>query len=141
MGKKVLILEDQGGILFPLAERLRDDGYEVICASDLYTADQALEDMKLDALILDLNMDAAGLDPALLKDTMDGQLTGWIWLRQHPEYHAKAIVYSAYLASLSAHASAEDAATLRNIVQISKREEGHVRAVVAAVKKITREAR
>ncbi len=137
MKKKVLVLEDQGGILIPLEERLEKEGYEVVCAGDLYTATQALEDFKLDALIVDLNMDPAGLDSALYEDTVDGQLTGWIWLRQYPEYHGKAIIYSAYLATLAEHTRAEDTDLLQHIKQISKREEGHVRALISAMKDIT----
>jgi len=140
MKKKVLVLEDQGGILFTVAERL-SDAYEVVPASDLYTATQALEESSFDALVVDLNMDPAGLDPELYEDTNDGQLTGWIWLRQYPEYYGKTVLYSAYLASLASLAGHEDAELLKGIVQISKREQGHVDAVIAAIRKITQESK
>ena len=137
MGKTILILEDQGGILFPLGERLEKEGFEPILAGDIFTANQALEDFRPHALIVDLNMDPAGLDSSLYRETLDGQLTGWIWLRQYPACIEKAVIYSAYLATLVAQLSQEDMAVFRNIRQISKRQEGHVDAVIAAIKEIT----
>lgn len=60
MGNKVLIADDDRGLLRALTIRLREAGYEVIAVEDAYQALEMARRCQPDVLVLDINMPAGG---------------------------------------------------------------------------------
>ncbi len=62
-GFRIMLVEDEPGLVLTLRDLLSSDGYEVTHAGDCASARHALEGMFFDALILDLMLpDGSGLD-------------------------------------------------------------------------------
>jgi CheY-like chemotaxis protein len=56
VARRILVIEDELDLLFPIAELLKDEGYEVLAASDGAEAMRYLREEKPDLVILDLSM-------------------------------------------------------------------------------------
>jgi CheY-like chemotaxis protein len=56
VARRILVIEDELDLLFPITELLKDEGYEVLAASDGAEAMRYLREEKLDLVILDLSM-------------------------------------------------------------------------------------
>jgi CheY-like chemotaxis protein len=80
---KILLLEDNGSVAYPLIESLEENGHEVFLATNIIGAGGYLESKKPDCLIVDLNMEPKGLTEEDVKQTQGGLFTGWIWLKNY----------------------------------------------------------
>ena len=105
--KRVLIIEDNYGVLEENQALLKANGYTVTLASSTDRAEQSIEKAEtnpFDCLIIDLNMSNEFLDDGLRKKTHGGSLTGWVWLYNiaKPKLHnnPKIIIYSEFLIEL-----------------------------------------
>ncbi|HEX5624314.1 MAG TPA: response regulator transcription factor [Sulfuricurvum sp.] len=65
---KLLLLEDDPNLSESVAEYLENQGYEVICAYDALSAEEALYEQKFDLLLLDVNV-PGGDGFSLLKES------------------------------------------------------------------------
>lgn len=124
----ILFLEDRGSVSFPLVDELRGQRHEVFDAGSVRDARSYWEDKKIDCLIVDLNMDPAGLTDEQANQTHGGLLTGWIWLRDYvfnvrQDMRQRTIIYTDYMEQLRANVPPSDLAGLR---LVSKRGLHHV---------------
>ena len=62
MPKKILLVDDEIPLLEFLAERLKENGYEVVTATDGYQAVRISHLEKIDLIVLDVRMPAGGLN-------------------------------------------------------------------------------
>jgi CheY-like chemotaxis protein len=98
---KILLVEDTGSAAYPLTEYLEQRGHEVLLVNNVVGAGSKLKSEKPDCLVVDLNMEPRGLEPAEIKKTQGGLFTGWVWLKNHvfPEnedMRKRTIVLTAY---------------------------------------------
>lgn len=80
---KILFVENSGEAAYPLTEWLEDDGHEVLLAADCAVAQDFWDEADIDCLIVDLNMEPAGLKAEEIERTQGGLFTGWIWLKNY----------------------------------------------------------
>ena len=110
---KILILEDRGSVSFYMQEMLESEGHTTIPAFSIPDARTILKNDGIDCIITDLNMDPWGLSPSQIRETRDGLLTGWIWLRdevikEKPHMKNRTIIYSEYGEALRKHIPEEE---------------------------------
>jgi CheY-like chemotaxis protein len=101
----ILFLEDRGSVSFYLKQNLENFGYSVFEASSIPEANSIWEEVKIDCLIVDLNLTPDGLTEEEIDMTHNGILTGWVWLKQYifpeqPSIRKKTIILSEYLSEL-----------------------------------------
>ncbi len=130
---KILLVEDLGSVSEYLVEALREQGHEVLEAGDIDDARSFWEDEgeTIDCLIVDLNMDPAGLDDTEIEATRGGLLTGWVWLTRHvfaddPDMRRRTIIYTDYLGKLEEHVKEADLAKVFRVAK-SGRPTDHAR--------------
>ncbi len=122
---RVLFLEDRGDVAKHLKETLEERGHEVLRALEVSDAQSYWEDKQpIECLIVDLNMDPAGLPEGMEKETKGGLLTGWIWLREsvfkeRPKMKPRTIIYTDYLGQLRELVTPEE---LEGIYLVQKRD-------------------
>ncbi len=138
----ILLLEDKGVVAYPLKEWLEEDDHKVFLAPNISRAKTYwhTEKRRLGCIIADLNMDPEGLKPDEKKETRDGLLTGWIWLRNYvfaedEEMRRRTIILTAYMNELMEAISDNQ---LEGIVLVEKDplEEGASGSVLHSVKMI-----
>lgn len=118
----VLILEDDAHISFTLGGFLEDNDIVVYKAMDLLRAEEILQELHIDFVLIDLNMSPQGLDEDLIVSTQEGAITGWIWCKtylipRHPNLRSKIILFSAYLDELEIYVDVEE---LSDVTRIRK---------------------
>lgn len=86
----ILFLEDDIFLLRAVTDTLKEIQTKnnivlnVIACSNIYEANKELKLLsKVDIIVTDLSMVTNGLDKALIKETSNGFLTGWVWLQHH----------------------------------------------------------
>ncbi len=108
----ILVLEDRGSVSHYMEKALQEPGHKILSSFNVNDARSNWELGKIDCLIVDLNMAPNGLNPEEVKDTHDGLLTGWIWLREYvyknnPEMRKRTIIYTDYMDALVDNVSEE----------------------------------
>jgi hypothetical protein len=99
----ILVLDDREETLDVICERLIDAGYFVFRCNDIYEADKAWDNDRIDAIITDLSFAPEGLFLDEMKCTFGSSLTGWIWLINHVcekknyDILSKTIIFSEYI--------------------------------------------
>lgn len=68
---RVLLAEDEPGILFTFSAILRQQGYHVDTANAYAAAEQQMQTRKYDAIIADLNMERIGLGLVLARQAKE----------------------------------------------------------------------
>ncbi|MEY8849109.1 hypothetical protein AB9K26_09845 [Psychroserpens sp. XS_ASV72] len=101
----ILLLEDDAYIADALEDILVHHGHQIIYAYDIHDANDNLEDYDIDLIITDLNLKPRGLSEPQISQTMDGMLTGYIWLRdcafkKDMKFKNNSIIFSAYESEL-----------------------------------------
>jgi hypothetical protein len=101
----ILFLEDRGSVTTYLSGALKKMGHIVFDAFNIYDAREKWENFKIECIILDLNLNAAGLLEKEKKETINGKITGWIWfenyvLEKNPFFKKRTIIYSEYIDEL-----------------------------------------
>ena len=101
---KILWLEDRGNALFYPMEVVRSAGHTVLHAFNIYDANGILRG-DVDALIVDLNIDTAGLKDSQKLEVENGLFAGWIWLRdtvfpRRPDLKPRTILFTEYFGAL-----------------------------------------
>lgn len=117
---KILIVEDRGSVAIQMKHVLEQRGHEVLKAVSINDAQSFWEAGSIDCLIVDLNMSPVGLEPAEIKETKSGLLTGWVWLKQrvysdNPAMKQCTIIYTEYLDSLEEHVPESEWAVIERI--------------------------
>ena len=135
----ILLFEDRGSVFKPLKDALETMGHKILDAYNIYEANEYLDQGHIDCIILDLNMSPDGLSDEEKKQTEDGILTGWIWLKNYalptvPMLRQCTIIISEYIAYLQVHMKKED---LEGIELINKKsEDGLAKRLFGAIKVI-----
>lgn len=80
---KILLIEDNGSVAYPLMEYLDDEGHEVLLADNCAMAQDLWDEGGINCLIVDLNMAPMGLKPQEIEQTQGGLFTGWVWLKNY----------------------------------------------------------
>jgi len=122
----VLLLEDRGSASFLLEEWLHQHRHSVLPAfnpADAQTVWGRRAIVPVDCILLDLFVPMDGLGPEEQEKAEGGFLSGWVWLEgsvlaTEPGMRDRVIVYSEYIAILTAHVPAE---RYRGIPLVSKR--------------------
>lgn len=110
---KILLLEDQGTVSYYLQEALEKKGHDVLHALTINDALSYWEEENIDCLIVDLNMISYGLKPKEIKQTLDGVLTGWIWLHNYifiknPSMRYQTIIYTEFISEFKENVSEKE---------------------------------
>lgn len=133
---KILHLEDMSEVTFILAEKFLELGHFYKEAVSLYEMDELLSKDKYDCLIMDINLSPAGLPPILIKETQEGKISGWIWIKNVaiPTYGIDPrdiIIYSDYIYLLEGISDKK----LDDIIKIPKRKAGKRESSVSELEK------
>lgn len=85
MSYNVLLFDDRPQVRIPLAQTLEEHGMTVYPCRNIYEADDLWAEKKdeVHAIVLDMMMPSAGLEPEDRILTRGGVLTGWFWLLRH----------------------------------------------------------
>ncbi len=121
----ILVLEDRGAVSFRLRELLQKEKYTVYEAANLYQAEYYYRERQVDAFIVDLNLSPENLTGEEIAETLDGRLSGWIWVRnrvfgaylEQPEQlklvRRTVVIYTEYMTELRKQLSEEELEGLR----------------------------
>jgi CheY-like chemotaxis protein len=118
----ILLLEDRGAVAIPLTEKLENLGHTVFIAQNIPKAKSFFRTEEIHCIITDLNLPPKGLKDEEKKQTGNGILSGWIWLKNYvfPENEPikkSTIILTAYPDELHGCVPSED---LAGVTVISK---------------------
>jgi hypothetical protein len=121
----ILVLEDNGSVSVTLGRALNTEGHQILAANGINDANHHWSQrttVPIHAMIIDLNMRCDGLTDLQQKDSRDGLLTGWIWLRDTvlahvPDIRNRVMFYSDYLSDLERYVPAPEYAGIRRFAK------------------------
>jgi CheY-like chemotaxis protein len=138
---KIILLEDQGSVLYSLKRTLQRCGHTVFEAPTLLDAASYWKNERIDCIIAALNLNPKGLEEDDIKATNGGVLTGWIWLKKYvltrnESMKHRIIIYSDYLEHLNRTVKKKE---LNGIALIKKKGSGSpVKKLLDAVDSVER---
>jgi len=132
MKKKILVFDNNIDITDMLCGIIEKCKFEPIACDRIAAANYNWKDNyhSLSAIILDLNMPTDGLEEDLIKSTVGGKLTGWVWYMNNvmkgnykrSDFINKTLIYSGYLDFLNNDnlSSTEEIEIIKKIEKIEK---------------------
>ena len=98
---KILVLDSHAVAAVPMVDCLREEGHEVIKAFNINDANShwQYDGSMFDCLIVDITGPVDGLNEEEKKQTKEGWISGWIWLKNYllkekPSFAARVIIFS-----------------------------------------------
>lgn len=143
----ILLVEDRGAAAFYIVESLKKEGHVVLDAfnpGDAQSIWDNREIVPIHCIILDLHMTTDGLSEEQKAKSVDGFLSGWVWLcdsvlSEVPEMRERTIIYSDYLPTLKENVLEEEYRGIRLIPK--RRRNSSAREVAARIQEIARMTR